>query len=164
MYIYDSETPNSDPQPVYNGWYYYTAGPYGISLTIGELTFQTDTANLDFGIGLSNNPFGAPYDYYGVTSYNNLPLDDLSIDRLHWQLEDDFGTAISSTELPLLPPDLSKWQGNALSVMGGRYPFPSPDEKTLFGINGHIYSVWLVPEPATLLLFSLGGLLLRKRR
>jgi len=163
FYIYDSATLDSEPS-IYDGVYEYKSTPYGILLTIGGLTFQTDLTNVDFVISVENNYYGELHDYYGVTSYNNLQLNNgVSIDRLHWQLDDYPGNALSSDALPTIPPDLSQWQYNDLSISGGMYPFPPSGEKTLFGISGHITSVWPIPEPASLLLFGLGGLLLRKR-
>lgn len=163
FYIYNSDTPDSEPDNENLGFYEHWTSPFGMTVTIGDLTFQTDSTNVDFAIGLYDN-YNSSADFCAVTSLNNLDLDDgLSIDGLHWQLDDPNGTALSSDILPLTPPDLSKWQGNALSISGGMYPFPSPGEKTLFGINGHVTDVWLVPEPATLLLLGLGGFLLRKR-
>jgi hypothetical protein len=164
FYIYDSNTPDSEPTNVNFGFYQHSASPYGMTITIAGLTFQTDPANVDFAIAISDN-YNSSADFYTVTSNNNLSLDNgLSIDALWWQLDDHYGTVFSSDALPLTPPDLSQWQGNALQVNGGSYPFPSPGEKTLFDITCHVTDVWLVPEPSTLLLFGFGGLLLRKRR
>jgi hypothetical protein len=164
FYTYDSSTPNSDPQPQYNGVYPYTTAPYGMSLTVGSVTFQTNSANVNFVVSLTNNFYSDPYDSYGITSHNNLALNNgLSVDRLQWGLADYDGTTFSSTELPQEPLDLSKWQSNYLSVMGGRYPFPSPSEKTLFQVNGHVTDVYLVPEPASLCLLAFGGLILRRK-
>ena len=164
-YIYDSLTSDSDPS-IYTGLYEYSAAPYGMSLTIGTLTFQTDPANVDLEIGLSNNYYGETWDYYTIRSNNNLELDTgVSIDSISWQLTDNTGNALSSDILPLGPPDLSAWQyDNHFSVRGGRYPFPPEGEKTLFNFGGYIDSVWLIPEPATLILFGLSGLLIRKRK
>jgi hypothetical protein len=162
-YIYDSETPDSEPS-IYDGIYRHTSALYGMSLTAGSLTFQTDPTSVDFVIGLTDNYYGDPPDFYGITSYNNLPLiNGVSIDNLHWQLRDYSGSALSSDALPLTAPNLSQWQSNMLSISGGLYPFP-PGEKTLFRINGHVTSVWLIPEPATLFLFGLAGLFLRNRK
>jgi len=164
VYTYDSLTSNSATEPEYGGFYLYTISPYGMSLTVGGITFQTNPINVDFRIGLSNNFYGESVDHYGVGSYNNLSLaNELSIDNLNWQLTDYFGTALSNTELPLLPMDLSMWQTNRLSIMGGRYPFPSPGEKTLFGIIGHVTDVYLIPEPLSLGLLGFGSLLLRRK-
>jgi hypothetical protein len=164
FYIYDSNTPDSEQTNVNLGFYQHSTSPYGMTITIAGLTFQTDTANVDFAIAIRDN-YNEPWDYYTVTSNSNLPLDNgLSIDALWWSLNDHSGTVFSSDALPFTPPDLLQWQGNALQVSGGSYPFPSPSEKTLFDITGHVTDVWLVPEPTTLLLFSLGGLFLRKRK
>ncbi len=164
FYIYDSATPDSEPS-IYDGIYEHTTTPYEMYLIAGSLTFQTNLANVNLIIGLTNNYYGEPWDHYSVTSYNNLVLyNGVSVDRLHWQLDDYPGTALSSDVLPTTPLDLSQWQTNRLSISGGMYPFPSPQEKTLFGINGHATSVYLIPEPTTFLLVGIGGLFLRKRR
>jgi hypothetical protein len=160
FYTYDSLTPNSSAWPLYEGAYQYTTAPYGMSLMVGGVTFQTDPANVDFLIDIANVN-GEP-DYCTVHSNNNLVVGDgLSVDQMHWQLDDYSGTAISSTELPLVPPDLSKWS-NRLSIMGGLYPFPPGGGKTLFGINGHVTDVYLVPEPLSVCLLALGTLFLRR--
>ena len=78
FYIYDSATPDSDSS-VYHGSYQHTTTPYGMSLAIGNLTFQTDPLNVDFVIGLTNNYYDEPWDYYTVTSYNNLQLNNGAI-------------------------------------------------------------------------------------
>jgi hypothetical protein len=156
-YIYDSATTDSDPS-VYTGIYKYTTAPYGMVLTIGSLTFQTDPLNVNFMIGLTNNYYGEPWDDYTVTSYNNLSLNNsVPVSQLHWQLEDYPGTAISSDALLTTAPNLSEWSyNNMLSVSGG-------DDKTLFQISGNITSAYLMPEPATLFLLGVGGFLIRKR-
>jgi hypothetical protein len=165
FYVYDSETPDSDPQSHF-GLYKYTSAPYGISLTVSGITFQTDADNVDFTIGITDGiPSGGGGDSYTIGSGNNLLFkNDICIETLGWRLTDYSYTAISSTELPNSPPDLTAWQsGNNLQVSGGRGG-TSPCFDEIFQINGHVTDVWLVPEPATLLLFGLGGLLLRKRR
>jgi hypothetical protein len=163
FYIYDSETPDSDSS-VYHGSYRHTTTPYGMLLAIGNLTFQTDPIHVNFGIGITNNYYDEPWDYYTVTSYNNLQLNNgVLVDRLHWQLDDYPGTALSSDALPLTAPDLSKWQSNNLSIFGGMYPFPPDGSKTLFQINGTVTSVYLIPEPATIVLFVIGTSLFYRR-
>jgi hypothetical protein len=163
-YTYESTTPDSEPS-VYDGIYEHTSIPYGMSLTAGGMTFQTNPANVNLIIGLTNNYYGEPWDYYRVTSYNNLVLDNgVSVDQLHWQLDDYPGTVLSNDALPTTPLDLSQWQTNSLSISGGIYPFPPEGDKTLFLIRGHVDSVYLIPEPATIILFGIGGLFLRKRR
>jgi hypothetical protein len=154
-YSYNSQTPDSTPELEWNGLYQHTTTPYGMSLTIGELTFQTDETNVDFVVWIKNN-FNNTEDGYRVTSYNNLPLNDLHIERLSWFLNDYSGDAISSIELPATPPDLSVWQSNLLLIDGYR-------GSDFFEFSGHVTDVWLIPEPCTLFIFGLGGLLLRKR-
>jgi len=155
FYMYDLETTDSTPELTWNGLYEHTTVPYGMSLTIGEITFQTDSSGVDFKVTIENN-FNDTEDGYRITSYNNLPLDDLYIDRLSWFLDDYSGEAISSIELPDAPPVLTAWQSNTLIITG-------PSGSETFEITGRVTDVWLIPEPTTLFLFGLGGLLLRKR-
>jgi hypothetical protein len=164
FYIYDSATPDSEPGNTALGVYEYLTSPYGMSLSVGSLTFQTDSTNVDFIVGLRDN-YNSTADFFSIGSYNNIGLDTgVSIDSIHWQLTDNTGNALSSDILPLVPPDLSLWQyGNYFSVMGGKYPFPSESEKTLFNFGGQIDSVWLVPEPASFGILILGAVLMRLR-
>lgn len=156
FYIYDSETPDSTPELTYQGLYEYSTTPYGMSMTIGEITFQTNTADVDFVLSIWNDYGVIPKDQYRVASHNNLPLEDLNIGKLSWFLNDSSGDAISSIEFPATPPDLSAWQSNLLLVNGWR-------GSELFEFSGHVTDVWIVPEPTTFLLLGLGGLFLRKR-
>ena len=139
--------------------------PYGMSLTIGEFTFATDPFFVNFELEFINNYGGGPHDTYGFASHNNLPINnDLKVENIYLYLDDYSGTALSSDTLLLAPPDLTQWQSKSLSIYGGRYPFPPSGEKTLFGINGHVETIYLIPEPATLLLLGLGCLFIRKRK
>lgn len=163
FYIYDSETPDSWPLVISAGSYLHTTTPYGISATIGGLTFQTDPTDVDFRIGITN---GSEGDLYIVSSYSNLELDNgLIVSSIGMRFDNFSGTVFSSDALPQIPLDLSQWQYNYFGIHGGGYPSPPIEgNKTVpFSINGHVDSVWLIPEPATMLLLCLGGLLLRKR-
>ena len=164
FYVYDSTTPDSNPQSMF-GEYNYTIAPYGMSLTSGNLTFLTDPANVNLTIGIVDN-YGSPpppgSDGYIVNSKTNLMLNNslnLTMDNIIWQLHDYPGDALSSDTLPSTPPDLTQWGDNDLTIDGGKYPFPSPLEKTLFRIDGYVTDVYLIPEPMTML-FCLGGLVI----
>jgi hypothetical protein len=159
FYTYDSETSDSTPELAYNGLYEYSTTPYGMSMTIGETTFQTNTADVDFMLNIWNDFDGIPKDRYRVTSYSNLSVEDLHINRLSWFLDDYSGNALSSKELPDTLPVLSVWQSNLLLIDG----YSNIEPSKYFEFYGHITDVWLVPEPATMLLFGLGGLFLRRR-
>ena len=54
FYIYDSSTLNSSVEDSV-GIYEHTCAPYGMSLTIGGLTFQTDWTNVDLSMIIWNN-------------------------------------------------------------------------------------------------------------
>jgi hypothetical protein len=156
FYIYDSETSDSTQELIYNGLYKYSTTPYGMSMTIGEITFQTNTADVDFMINIWNDSDVIPKDRYRVTSYNNLPLNGLTIGKMSWFLDDSSGDAISSIELPEIPPDLLAWEDNLLLVDGWR-------GSESFEFSGHITDVWLIPEPVTFLLLGVGAVLLRRK-
>jgi hypothetical protein len=161
FYIYDSTTPDTNPLPIY-GTYSHSSAPYGISLTIVSVIFQTDPLKVKFSVGVANDNQGN--DSYSIISYNNLTLaNGVTVDNLSWDLVDNLGTAISTTDLPITPPDLSKWPFNDLYIFGGIGGTP-PCFDEPFQINGHVTSVYLVPEPATLILLVTGGLLLNRRR
>ncbi len=151
FYIYESTTPDTNPS-VYVGDYEHYTSPYGIFLSVSGFKFETDLTNVDFFIEVVNDyPSG---DAYMVGSSNNLPLSNgVSVDPIDWQLGDNTGTALSSDALPTTAPTLNDWQSNRLRLDG---------ERGGYIIDAMVTSA--VPEPATLLLFGLGGLLLRKRR
>ena len=105
---------------------------------------------------LTDNDSGE--DYYGIISYNNLPVSDgLLMENISWQLIDFSGTALDSTELPSTAPVLSDWDYFSFHIRG----IADTIEKKTFDISLEVTSVELVPEPATLLLFGLGSLFLR---
>jgi hypothetical protein len=152
-YIYESTTPDSSPADPVVGHYYHYNPPAGVSLTVGGFDFKTNPTNVNFLLGIGNNgPSGN--DIYWFTSYNNVPLSNGTlVDSIVWQLDDPTGNALSSDTLPTTPPVLDDWQ----SIVGLRL-----EGDRTFLVNAHITSA--VPEPATFLLLSLSGIMLRKRR
>jgi len=156
-YTYDTSTPNSSPLPLpYGARYEHFAYPSGFSLSVGGLDFMTDPANTSFLLEIIND---YPYDdAYIVVSYENLPLAyGPRVNNIAWYLKDYSGTAISTVDLTSAAPLLGDWQGNHLSIGGG------PGDRVGFVVVGHVTSAVVVPEPATVFLFSLGGLILGRK-
>ncbi|MCJ7777770.1 MAG: PEP-CTERM sorting domain-containing protein [Sedimentisphaerales bacterium] len=159
-YTYDTSTPDTNPALDLGDYFHYNT-PCGIDLTVGGFVFKTDPNNIKLLVEVSNNY--SYQDNYLVRSYNNLFLyNGVDVDHISWQLDDYSGTALSSTALPTTAPVLSDWDYNNLIISGGIGGTPPCYEKT-FAISAEVTSVVLIPEPMSLFLFGLGGLLIRKR-
>lgn len=155
-YTYDTDTPDSNPLPGV-GDYEYFAYPSGFSLSVGGLDFMTDPANTDFLIEIVNN---FPGDAYSVISYRNLALSDAtSVNNISWGLRDysASATAISSIDLPTTAPVLDDWPTNFLDIGGG------PRSRVGFSFSAHVTSAVVIPEPTTILLVGMGGLIFVRR-
>jgi len=164
FYTYDSLASDLSPDSTVWGSYQFSTSPYGISLTVGGLIFQTDPTNVNFVITIADNYDGS--DFYGADSLNNLPLNnDVQIQDLRLGLWNDWGNAFTSDALVPLDSDVSKWTNGDLQLIisGRKEPMP-PGEKTEFYIDGHLTSVYvIIPEPTSLCLLALGGLFLRRK-
>jgi len=154
-YTYDLSTPDTSSL-IYVGHYEHWAPPGGIWLTVGGFEFKSDPANLDFVVEIVNDSVsGGLHDTYILRSYDNLPLTDgTSVGNISWTLRDSSATALSSITLPMNVPVVDDWGFNRLSFGGGT-------RAKGFVIEGHVTSA--IPEPATMVLLGLGGLLLRRR-
>lgn len=151
-YNYDSDTPDTNPSVTVGDYQHYDP-PYGINLSTGTLAFQTDPDYVDFLSEILNDHTGI--DGYLLRSYNNLPLPgDIEVEHISWQLGDYSMNALSSTALPTSPPVLEDWEDNYLLMSFG-YKGSSMIGTTVTSA---------IPEPATVLLLTLGGLALTKRR
>ena len=155
-YAYDSHTPDNNPETTLGAYWQYEPTS-GITLTSAGLTFETDPLNVEFLVAVGDNSYGD--DHYLLRSYNNLPFSNgVPVFHISWQLDDDSCTALSSDALPLGPPILEDWEYDwGLRIELG------PKGDTM--VTADVTSVWLIPEPATVLLLGLGALaLLRMRR
>ena len=154
-YSYDSDTPDTIPLDTVGNYWHYNA-PYGFNLSTDSLVFQTDPDNVHFLVGIFNNHNIPPPDGYLLRSYSNLPLSNgVLVDHISWQLDDDSGTALSSDALPTTPPVLEDWGFD----WGLRITFGFKGSSK---IRAEVTSA--IPEPATVLLLALGGLLLTRQR
>jgi len=153
-YIYDTSTPDTNPLPNYATYWHYVS-PSGISLIVGGFEFRTNPDDVNYRIAISDGYQSR--DTYSIRSINNLPLSNGTlIEEIYWLLEDPTEEALYSIELPTTAPVLTDWQQNILNISGPGGHGPG------FGIQAHVTSA--IPEPATVLFFFFGGLLLRKRR
>ena len=153
-YTYESTTADTNPS-AYVGDYEHFASPAGIFLTVGGFQFSTDPTSVNFLVSVCNA--GGPYDRdnYLLISYNNLALSNGTlVDHISWQLDDPTGNALSSDALPTTPPLLDDWQ----SIIGLRLD----GERGGYIVDAHVTSA--VPEPATIVLFVIGALLLKNRQ
>jgi len=152
-YTYESSTADSSPLDPTQGNYWHYDPPAGISLSVGGFDFQTDPAGVEFCVAITNNDLSGQ-DFYLIYSQNNLALSNGTlVGSIWWQLNDNTGSALSSDVLPTTAPFLDNWQsGNILSLYGAMCDYI---------VDAHVTSA--VPEPATIVLFAIGALLLTKR-
>jgi len=80
----------------------------------------------------------------------------VEIDHISWNLDDWSGSALSSDALPLGPPVLSDWEYQRLTIELG--------PKGGANVGGQVTCVWLIPEPATVLLLGCGSVLILRKR
>jgi len=164
-YTYDTSTLDTNPASDVGNYYHYTF-PCGINWTVGGFVFKTDPDNTEFLVHITDNYQEYVPDYYGINSFNNVPLSNgVKVESIYWELGDFNGTALSSTVLPITAPVLTDWTSNwnNLSITGGIGGTPPCYEKT-FGVTAEVISAVLVPEPMSLLLFGFGLLAVRLRR
>jgi hypothetical protein len=149
FYTYDSSTPDTNPLQK-GGRYEHTTGPHGIFLSVGGFDFETDPGNVDFLIEIENDH--PPDDNYLLRSNSNLALPNgTPVATISWWLYDPTGNALSSDALPTTSPILNKWQINDLRL----------ETLRVFSIDAHVTTA--IPEPSTILLFWLCGLMLVRR-
>jgi len=150
-YTYESTTWDSNPSSTIGDYEHYSA-PAGISLSVGGFNFKTDPAAVNFLVEITNDY--PPNDDYFLLSSNNLPLSNGTlVESISWWLSDSTGAALLSDALLVTAPVLSRWQINQLDMgYSGAYL-----------VRSQVTSAILIPEPCTMLLLSLGTILLIKR-
>jgi len=153
-YTYDLSTPDSNPLGQ-GADYEHLLPPCGISLSVGDFVFQTDMTNVNLLVEVVNNNAGI--DGYLLISYNNLSLPNgTPVNSISWTLIDYTKSALSSDALLATAPVLDDWGFNRLSFGGGT-------RARGYVIEGDVTSAVVIPEPATVLLVSFGGLIFVRR-
>lgn len=154
-YTYNTSTNNSSTQSG-TGIYVHNS-PYGFNISLGGFEFKTAENHIgEFGIFLYDNYSLQPFDRYIVdSSENSLLSTGLKVNNISWYLYDSSHTALSSTILPFVAPNVSAWSGNTFSIGCGG------GANATFAVWGKVTRAEIIPEPATFLLLSFGGLLLR---
>ena len=114
-YTFSLNTPNEGG--IANvGDYWHRAPQYGVVVRIGQRVFRTDPAAAEFLVELVNDYYGM--DNYLFRSYRNLPVDDVPVEHISWQLDDYSQSALSSVALSATPPTPSQWVGNSFEIWG----------------------------------------------
>ena len=85
-YTYDSETPDSEPDPKL-GYYKYNSSTFGIEIKAGGFIFKTDPSDVNFEIQIYNDYliYYDICDVYFVASNNNSQLSNgLLVSYIQW--------------------------------------------------------------------------------
>lgn len=149
IYSYDTNT-EMEPQFYADAAAYTLETPYLLEIGIKNQTFKS---NSYFEIFVEDDRSGR--DVYAINSSQAL-LNGTTTDMgvvISLNLIDYTQTALNSIALPSTLPILDYWSIATIDLISGRD----------FGIYADVTSIEMVPEPATMLMFGLGGLLIRKR-
>jgi hypothetical protein len=118
---------------------------------------STSHINSPVSISVDNNRYEPRsrmyYDYFSYSFISVLP--DYGSAEYQMYFRDTTGTAFNSFALPTSF-DLSDFQADVFNIYMGTVNNP-------IHFYGLVDTIALVPEPASLLLFSLGGLLIRRK-
>jgi hypothetical protein len=133
-YIYDSGTPDEDPNPAI-GTYRHTSSSFGVVVKAGGFDFKTNPSDVDFLIQILDNYY--IQDAYIVNSPNNLQLSNgMLVNEISWYLVNNNNlTVVTSDVLPTTAPVLADWtEINDLRLIGSH---PSQPFK-IYGIKAHV--------------------------
>jgi hypothetical protein len=124
-----------DLEPGVGGSYFSSGPPFGISVTIGGITFASDALT----VPTTNNFFG--FDQFGANSQNFAGPNGTTIANMAMLFTDYTQTALSSDALPLTPP---RFDSSVFSIYG---TFNGGTSE--FSLQGTITSLTAeVPEPS----------------
>jgi len=141
FYIFDPTTTDSNPDATVAD-YRHTNSACGITVQIGSHVFRTNPRKVDLIIELVNREA----DSYLIRSYFNLADEPLPVGHIEWQLDDPTGTALTSVDLPLAPPNLANFQSLSGLTLGSG----GAGLETGFFIRAHITAIeeapYIIPE------------------
>ena len=157
--VYDSEASDGNGS-VDIGEYWHSSEPYGVQLTIGNLTFATDPCNVDFLMYVDNDRGASVFDRYGfISGWNLWPTTGESLDySISWGLKDESATAVDNAMLLTDAPVLSDWIDQNELIIGSPW-----GEMLPYKVTGHVTDVTLIPEPTMLGLLAGGAALVWKQ-
>jgi hypothetical protein len=125
-YVYDSKTPDSEPDDPTEGSYVQNSSSCGFEVNAGGFVFKSDSSDLVFFINILNDWNINPQDIYVVWSQKNLPLSNgMNVGGIAMQLTDGTCTALSSDSLPITAPVLADWPSQSFTLYGGDPSDPS---------------------------------------
>jgi hypothetical protein len=158
-YTYDSTVLDVQSSPIW-GHYDNRVSPAGIRLECGGFVFKTNPNNVYFSLEVENGTAGVNnwLDGYSLQSTTNSSLSNGSpLNIITWILTYSSQDVLSSDALPITAPNLSSGiHDNSLCIDSMR--------GSNFRIYATVTSATLVPEPATVCLLAVGGVLLGRKR
>jgi hypothetical protein len=136
FYIFDTEIEDSNADATV-GDYRNTSSACGVVVKMGNYVFRTNPRKVDFLIEVVNRDT----DTYLFRSYFNVSSQPINVGHIAWQLDDSAGSALSTTLLPLTPPNLTDFQGSfGLTISGG-----GAEMEPGFFVRGNVTSIEEVP-------------------
>jgi len=153
IYTYDSLTPDSKVSP--NQGEYQHKAPSEIRIFLGGYEFITKPSD-GFLMRIYDDfteSGGYSYDGYYIRGFGTSGIPNISLYAIYWNLKDTKQRALSSDVLPVTAPVLSDWNRSDFQI----------NSPNIFAIDGNITQAVLIPEPTSMLLLGLGGLLFRRK-